>query len=137
MPGMQARLGSQARPVQGGNRRAAGQEGRRVTREDDRRAQRELVAELIGQLEQLLTRAATEPRSDAGAPLLLVGATATPLTPWQGYALELRDLCQRVVTEADEKTAVGFWLLLVEMAVRHGRRAGGWPGVSSSDWTPE
>jgi hypothetical protein len=96
-----------------------------VSREDDRRAERELVAELIGQLEQLLTRAATEPGSEPVASLRQPGAATAPLTPWQGYALELRDLCQRVLTEADEKTAVGFWLLLVEMAVRQGRRAGG------------
>ena len=90
-----------------------------MSRGDDRRAERELVAELIGQLEQLLMRTVAESRSDRGARLILAGATAPTPTPWQGYALELRDLCRRVLEEADEETAVAFWLFL--------RRDGGSP----------
>jgi hypothetical protein len=84
-------------------------------------------------LEELLERVADEPRHGPDAmavevdPLLLADASAPPQTPWQSYANELRDLCRRVLEEADEKTAAGFWLLLVEMAARHGRHAGEWP----------
>jgi hypothetical protein len=133
--GVQARGRPQARPVEGGDRGAQAEEEGRVSGEGDR-GMPELVAELIAELEALLERAAddgptvanvVEPAGQRAPASLLAGATAAPLTPWQGYALELRDLCQRVLTEADEKTAVGFWLLLVEMAVRHGRRAGGQP----------
>jgi hypothetical protein len=55
----------------------------------------------------------------------LPASAPPPPTPWQRYANELRDLCQRVLEEADEETAVAFWLFLVETAARHGRR--GWP----------
>jgi hypothetical protein len=100
-----------------------------VSRGDD--CGRELVAELIAQLEELLARA-TDVEADPLEvvevdPLLLRGAPGSPpATPWQRYANELRDLCQHVLDEADEETAVAFWLFLIEMAAHHGRR-GGWP----------
>ena len=94
-----------------------------MSREDDRRPMPELVAELIMSLQALLDRAADE---------ALPGATVEPdrerpSTSWQKYANELRDLCRRVLDEADEETAVAFWLFFLEMAARHGRRACGWP----------
>jgi hypothetical protein len=70
-----------------------------------------------------------EPRRD---PALWSGRTsdtagAEALTAWQGYATELRALCQRVIDEADEATASAFFFFLIETAVRHSRRAGGAP----------
>jgi hypothetical protein len=90
---------------------------------------RRLTPELIAELEALLERVSNEPAVELDPAPLQAGAPtpARPPTPWQDYARELRDLCRRVLEEADEKTAVGFWLLLVEIAARHGRRAGGWP----------
>jgi hypothetical protein len=81
---------------------------------------REFVGDLFAELEALLARAADH-APPAGAEL-----PPTPrLTAWQGYALELRDLCRRVLEEADDETARAFWLFLIETAARHGRRAGG------------
>jgi hypothetical protein len=70
--------------------------------------------ELLDELRKLLRRAAEE-----------TPAPSPTLTPLQGYAAELRDLCRRVLEEADEQTAVAFWEFLIETAARHGRRAGG------------
>jgi hypothetical protein len=60
-------------------------------------------------------------------PLTFLAAEHATQTPLQRYANELRDLSQRVLEEADEKTARAFWRILIETAARHGRRAGGWP----------
>jgi hypothetical protein len=80
----------------------------------------DLARELIAELEALLGRAARSGRTSDTA-----GAEA--LTAWQGYATELRALCQRVIDEADEATASAFFFFLIETAVRHSRRAGGAP----------
>jgi hypothetical protein len=103
-----------------------------VSGEHDRRLGRDLVAELVGELEALLARAAGDTSSGAAAtvehetrPLLQAGAATPPATSWQEYANELRDLCRRVLEEADEETARAFWSFLIETAARHGRRAGG------------
>jgi hypothetical protein len=86
---------------------------------------RDLAAELIAELEALLERAAGEaPAKRASAPP--ARAPIAGATSWQEYASELRDLCQRVLEEADEETARAFWRFLLEVAARHGRRAGGW-----------
>lgn len=80
----------------------------------------ELTRELVAELRALLERARRR-RIDPGV-------SAEPAaTALQRYALELRNLCQRVLEEADEPTATSFWELLVELAARHGRRSGGWP----------
>jgi hypothetical protein len=84
---------------------------------------RDLVGDLLDELEALLSRAAA-----AGSPLLRASAPPprpTPATSWQEYANELRDLCRRVLEEADEATAVAFWSFLIATAARHRRRAGG------------
>jgi hypothetical protein len=91
-----------------------------------RRLTPELIGELIAELEALLERVSNGSPVELD-PSLRVNEPAPPLTAWQGYALELRDLCQRVLEEANGETAVGFWLFLIETAARHGRRAGGWP----------
>lgn len=75
--------------------------------------ERDLVAELGALLERVVAAAAAPP------------VPAAPLTAWQRYAGELRDLCRRVLEEADEETARAFFLFLLETAARHGRRAGG------------
>jgi hypothetical protein len=67
-------------------------------------------------LERLLANAAGE---------LDRAAQASPgLTPLQRYLGELHALCQRVIGEADEETARTFFAVLIEVAARHGRRAG-------------
>jgi hypothetical protein len=84
---------------------------------------RDLVGELLADLEALLARAAGD-EPPASLPEL-ERPPAPRLTAWQRYAVELRDLCARVVEEADEETARAFWLFLIETAARHGQRAGG------------
>jgi hypothetical protein len=69
-------------------------------------------------LERLLAEAAGElERPASGAP------ASPPLTPLQRYVSELRALCERVIVEADERTARTFFSILIEVAARHGRRA--------------
>jgi hypothetical protein len=99
-----------------------------VSGDPRRRLTRGRIGELIGELEELLERISNGPTADRDPRPLRAGAPTPPPTAWQGYAGELRDLCRRVLEEADEETAVGFWLFLIETAARHGRRAGGWPG---------
>jgi hypothetical protein len=48
-----------------------------------------------------------------------------PGTGWQGFAWELRNLCRRVLTEADEQSAIAFWELLIEVAALTARRIPG------------
>jgi hypothetical protein len=90
-------------------------------------AEHDRERDLLHELEALLARAAdgTPPAEPASPPLEHEPETPLAVTPWQAYALELRDLCRRVLEEADERTAQAFWRFLVETAARHGRRAGG------------
>jgi hypothetical protein len=81
--------------------------------------ERRRTTALIADLEALLERVANAPL--ARRPLAV--DSTMPATSWQNYASELRDLCQRVLEEADEETAVAFWVLLIETAARHGRHA--------------
>jgi hypothetical protein len=88
--------------------------------------------ELLAELEALLARAGNaqrrrRPPAELERPPLPASAPPSSETPWQRYANELRDLCRRVGEEADEETAVAFWIFLVEMAAWHGPRAGDWP----------
>ena len=87
--------------------------------------------ELLAELEALLARAGDaqrrrRPPAELERAPRLAGSPAS-LTPWQRYAAELRDLCERVLEDADDETAAAFWIFLVEMAARHGRRSGEWP----------
>jgi hypothetical protein len=82
---------------------------------------RELVRELLAELEVHLARAAGDtPPPDVEPPPQ--AAAASRATSWQNYANELRDLCGRVLEEADESTARAFWFFLIETAARHGPR---------------
>lgn len=83
--------------------------------------------DLVAELKALLVQAAAGPPPlEAG---LNDGTEESPAaTALQEYARELRDLCGRVLRDADEPTARAFWLFLIETAARHGRRAGGSSG---------
>lgn len=79
-------------------------------------------AELVAALAELLERATRRQSSrPADAP------SSAQSTAWQQFAGELRDLCRRVLDDADEATAATFWSFLIATAAQHGRRAGEWP----------
>lgn len=76
---------------------------------------------LFADLDRLLAAAAADQLV-----LLAADDPRRPQLTWQQATVELRDLIQAVIERCDEGSSRAFFSVLIELAARHGRRAGPW-----------